>query len=180
MQKTILYASKLSKKSFAQFGQVIETEGSSSFWINEKKCKRFDALADIDVTRSSGHPVISIFKSRPYSIPIKLRIFERHPLGSQAIFPIKSDQFLITIAEDKNGVPYNPKAFLTNGKQGVNIYKNIWHGVLTPIGRQSEFLVVDRSDPDTNLELFELTTPIEVFLPKGSTLIPPQDRDEKC
>ena len=163
MLESEIYATALSKKNFSTFGQVIQADGSSSFWINNNKCERFDALAEIDVTLSTGGPVISIFRSKPYEVPVKLSVFERHPFGSQAFFPLHSDPFLIIIANDKDGMPYKPKAFLTNGNQGVNIGKNVWHGALTPIIKECEFLVVDRSDPKTNLELFELSKPIAVF-----------------
>ena len=64
MPELEIYATSLSKRKFSTFGQVIQADGSSSFWINDNKCERFDALAEIDVTFSTGSPVISIFRSK--------------------------------------------------------------------------------------------------------------------
>ncbi len=46
--------------------------------------------------------------------------------------------------------------------QGVNIAMNIWHGVLTPIGPEADFLCVDRGGEGNNLEEHFFTTPWRV------------------
>ncbi|MBN9135817.1 MAG: ureidoglycolate lyase, partial [Phyllobacterium sp.] len=33
-----------------------------------------------------------------------------------------------------------------------NIHRNIWHGILTPLGGTSDFIVVDRGGDGNNLE----------------------------
>ena len=49
-------------------------------------------------------------------------------------------------------MPGTPRAFLTGPGQGVNIAINTWHGVLTPIGPEADFLCVDRGGEGNNLE----------------------------
>ena len=92
-------------------------------------------------------------------------MLERHPFGSQAFIPLHSDPFLIIVAEDINGKPAVPEVFITNGKQGINIRRNSWHGVLTPIIRECDFLVIDLSDFEPNLEKSFLK---ETFVIKAS------------
>ncbi|WP_037428554.1 ureidoglycolate lyase, partial [Sinorhizobium fredii] len=36
--------------------------------------------------------------------------------------------------------------------QGVNIARNVWHGILTPLNGVSDFVVVDRGGEGCNLE----------------------------
>ena len=83
--------------------------------------------------------------------------------------PLHSNPFLVIVAEDINGKPTTPKVFFTNGTQGINIYKNTWHGVLTPLFTQGDFLVIDRVGPTPNLEEFTLTqkTIIKPIVQKG-------------
>ena len=76
--------------------------------------------------------------------------------------PLHSDPYLVIVADDIYGKPSVPEAFVTNGHQGVNIFKNTWHGVLTPIVNDCDFLVVDLSDCKENLEEFILPESIAV------------------
>ena len=79
---------------------------------------------------------------------------ERHPLGSQAFMPLSPEPFLVIVAADESGKPGIPRAFMTNGSQGVNYPANAWHGVLTPLAGEQRFLVVDRGGDGNNLEEF--------------------------
>jgi len=49
-------------------------------------------------------------------------------------------------------VPVRLRAFAPAPGQGVNIARNTWHGVLTPLEAESDFLVVDRGGEGNNLE----------------------------
>jgi ureidoglycolate lyase len=41
----------------------------------------------------------------------------------------------------------------------VNYLRNVWHGVLTPLGRPARFLIVDRIGTGNNLEEFTYPEP---------------------
>jgi Ureidoglycolate hydrolase len=111
-----------------------------------------------------ARPLISIFRGQPYELPLELRMVERHPLGSQAFFPLSARPFLVIVAPDEAGTPGTPRAFLTGPGQGVNIAMNTWHGVLTPLEAESDFLVVDRGGEGDNLEEFHFPSPYRVVL----------------
>ena len=49
----------------------------------------------------------------------------------------------------------------------MNYPRNLWHGVLTPIGEPQDFLVVDRGGDGTNLEEHFFDEPYEIRLPRG-------------
>ena len=150
----------LSQKKFGLFGDVLETRNNDHLLINDGMCKRYDCLSEITTDDGVGKPSISIFRGKCYELPLKLKLLERHPLGSQAFMPLHSNPFLVIVAKDAGDKPLTPKIFVTNGQQGINIKKNTWHGVLTPIISECDFLVIDRVGPGPNLEEFVLTQEI--------------------
>lgn len=147
----LIRALPLTAQAFAPFGDVIEAKGEPSFQINAGMCDRFHDLARAEVDGEEGEVSISIGHGRPYELPLELTLVERHPLGSQAFIPLQPDPFLVVVAPDDDGTPGRPLAFITAPGQGVNYKKNTWHGVLTPLGRAGDFLIVDRVGPGTNL-----------------------------
>ncbi len=146
----------LTQKQFFRFGDVLEVKNRKHYLINDGRCKRYHQLSEITIDDGVGKSSISIFRGQPYNLPLEITLLERHPLGSQAFMPLHSNPFLVTVAEDVNGKPSTPKVFFTNGMQGINIHKNTWHGVLTPLFTECDFLVVDRVGPSPNLEEFML------------------------
>lgn len=146
-----LVAEPLTATAFAPYGDVIEAAGAS-FPINGGMCDRFHDLARMDFA-GGGRAGISIGSSRPYPLPLRFTLVERHPLGSQAFVPMSEEPFLVVVAPDEGGRPGRPRAFLTAPGQGVNYLRNVWHGVLTPLGRPASFLIVDRIGGEgSNLE----------------------------
>lgn len=152
-------AAPLTAPAFAGFGDVIEARGAPSFQINGGMCDRFHDLARIEFLGEGARAGISVGLGRPYSLPLRLDLVERHPLGSQAFVPMGGDPFLVIVAPDADGVPGTPRAFLTRPGQGVNYLRNVWHGVLTPLGRPAPFLIVDRIGPGENLEEHRFAAP---------------------
>ncbi|SFZ83192.1 ureidoglycolate lyase [Devosia enhydra] len=149
----------LTREAFAPFGQVITTEGAASYPINEGMTDRYNDLAPVELGGETPRPLISIFRGRPYALPLTLKLVERHPLGSQAFMPLAQRPFLVTVAPDEDGRPGQPRSFLVPLSTGINIGRNVWHGVLTPLEAESDFLVVDRGGPGNNLELFHFPDP---------------------
>ena len=142
----------LTREAFAPFGQVIEWEGAPNFPINAGKCTRYHDLAKIETTGEKARPMISLLRGEPYPLPLELSMVERHPLGSQAFVPLTDFPFLVVVAEETEGGPGEPIAFRTAPGQGVNIDRNVWHGILTPLDGVSDFAVVDRGGEGVNLE----------------------------
>ncbi len=147
-----LVAAPLTKEAFAPFGEVIEKSDSQSFLINNGNCRRHHALAQADVTGEGAEVIISIFEGTPYALPHVVSLVERHPLGSQAFYPLGSKEWLVIVCSDQNGAPVNPQAFLASAEQGINLKRGVWHGVLTPLDEPSDFLVIDRGGEGENLE----------------------------
>jgi ureidoglycolate lyase len=145
-----IFAQPLQAEAFDAFGQVIEAGTHPDMVINRGNCARFHDLADLDF--SDGRPGISVFSAKPCRLPLRLSMMERHPLGSQAFIPFHAHAFLVVVASDEGGIPGIPRAFLTNGNQGVNYARSTWHGVLTPLAGDGLFAVVDRIGAGVNLQ----------------------------
>lgn len=158
---TIIKAQTLSSGEFNAYGDIIDTSGEFKS-INQGRCNRYHDLAALDI--SDGRAGISIFKSEHASFPIKVEMMERHPKGSQAFIAMSLDRFLVVVANDDCGKPVAPRAYLTTPGQAVNIHRNVWHGVLTPLAAPGLFAVVDRIGEGSNLEEHWLDTPFSIEL----------------
>lgn len=153
----IIATQPLTKTAFAPYGDVLEAVGAADKLINQGRCGRFHDQASLDF--GDGQAGISIFKSEICVLPIKLELVERHPEGSQAFIPMSLNPFLIVVADDQNGVPVKPRAFISTEGQAINFHRGTWHGVLTPLSEPGLFAVVDRIGTGNNLEEYNFKIP---------------------
>ncbi len=150
----------LTATDFAAYGDVIEVSGEPDKLINAGMCGRYHDRAKMDF--SDGVAGISIFNAKGRQLPYVVDMVERHPEGSQAFIPMTQTCFLVVVADDDNGTPVNPKAFLTCKGQSVNLYRGVWHGVLAPLYDAGQYAVVDRIGAGANLEEFYFETPFVI------------------
>jgi ureidoglycolate lyase len=152
----------LTATAFAPFGDVLDTSGSPDKIINQGLCGRFHDRAALDFGANSdgARAGISIFQAQPRSLPYTLDLVERHPEGSQAFIPMSQHPFLVIVTTDPQATP---RAFLTNGAQGINLHRGTWHGVLTPLHAPGLFAVVDRIGPTPNLEEHSFSLPWTIY-----------------
>ncbi len=158
---TPIFTQPLTARAFAPFGDVLDATGIPDKLINQGLCGRFHDRARLDFG-AGGRAGLSIFDAQPRALPYRLEMMERHPEGSQTFVPMHEQAFLVIVAEDAGNRPGTPLAFLTNGAQGINFHRNIWHGVLTPLASPGRFAVIDRIGTTPNLEEFWFETPWEV------------------
>ena len=150
---------KLSRESFAPFGEVIETAGAEHLIINEGTTERFHDLANIDIESEDGKPLINIFRGSPRPQPIEIKMMERHPLGSQAFIPLQNKSYLIVVAPIGGSVgPEDLQAFEAEGHQGVNYQRDLWHHPLLVLEEGHKFLVIDRGGSGDNCTEHWFTT----------------------
>jgi ureidoglycolate lyase len=154
-----LFIEPLTQQAYAPFGQVIETEGAHHYPINGGMTERYHDLAKVELGGVHPRPLISIARGQPYALPLTLSMVERHPLGSQAFYPLTQRPFLSIVAPDEGGIPGRPRAFLAAPGQGINMAMNTWHAVLTPLGETSDFLIIDRGGEGNNLEEYFFDEP---------------------
>ncbi|BAU90227.1 ureidoglycolate hydrolase [Methylorubrum populi] len=142
----------LTQAAFAPFGTLIDRAGVAPRPMNAGKARRFHDLAQVAVAGVGGRVVIGAVEADPYTLPLRLSLVERHPLGAQAFIPLDAAPFLVVVCPDEGGTPGRPRAFLTAPGQGVCYAPGTWHGVLTPLDRPQDFWVIDRDGPGVNLE----------------------------
>ena len=161
MTRTLL-TEPLTAAAFAPFGDVLDASGPPDRMINAGLCARFHDRARLDI--AGGRAGISIFDATPRALPYDFDLVERHPSGSQAFLPMTAAPFLVIVARDQGGTPGDPRAFLTNGAQGINLHRNTWHGVLAPLAAPGLFAVVDRIGEGPNLQEHLYDRPWRVIL----------------
>ncbi len=148
----------LTRAAFAPFGEVIETVGAERRMINEGTTERFHALATADVHAEGGAAILSLFRTNQRPFPFVVRMLERHPLGSQAFYPLTDHNWLVVVGEGGTRPdPATIRCFRATGRQGVNYARNTWHHPVLALQPQQEFLVMDRAGPGDNLEECWLT-----------------------
>ena len=164
-----ILARPLTAAAFAPWGEVLEAIGPPDKLINQGLCGRFHDRAALDFGPGGavGRAGISVFLAEARTLPYRLEMVERHPLGSQAFLPMTDAPFLVIVAEGDDATPGPIHAFLTNGAQGINLRRGAWHGVLTPLRAPGLFAVVDRIGPEgepgaANLEEHWLPRPLTV------------------
>jgi ureidoglycolate lyase len=146
----------LTADAFAPFGDLIEaSDDGERIPINNGWTTRFNDLAGIDVADGGGRAIVSLFRSKPLD-PLVLKIFERHPLGSQAFVPLQGRPYLVAVARAGAFDPAGVRVFRAAASQGVNYAKGTWHHFLLALEAESDFLVVDREGPGENLDEIEL------------------------
>ena len=141
----------LTSEAFAPFGDVIQKQGHYPEEINYGQTRKYARLAGIDATDEGGEAAVHIYRSRPVSLPFRIELMENHPLGSQAFMPLHQRPFLVVVAPAADRLEFKSiQGFFTNGEQGVNIHKGVWHHHQLSLDEISDYLVIDRSGPGNN------------------------------
>jgi ureidoglycolate lyase len=151
----------LTRERFAPYGDVIETSRERSDAMNEARFERFDDLCKIDLI-NDGRIAVSIARCRtPTSLPLRLDMVERHPLGSQAFVPLSRCKMVIVVAPPEESVDAGAlRAFVTNGRQGINYHRGTWHMPLIAFEVGQEYLIIDRGGEEANCDMHTLDDPI--------------------
>lgn len=152
----------LTAEAFSAFGSVIQASDEAvTLEINQGHAVRYDRLADVDVADGGGAGAISLFRARPLDALV-LRVFERHPLGSQSFVPLSGRPYLVAVAPAGDFDAAGVRLFRAEGHQGVHYKKGVWHHFLLVLDAESDFLVVDRAGPGDNCEEIALAPGDEI------------------
>jgi ureidoglycolate lyase len=158
----LLTPEPLTAEAFAPFGSVIEaSDDAVKLDINQGHAIRYDRLAEIDVADEGGVGAISLFRAQPLD-ELVLRMFERHPFGSQSFVPLSGRPYLVAVAPTGAFDVAKVRLFHAEGHQGVHYKKGVWHHFLLVLDAQSDFLVVDRAGPGDNCEEIALAPGDEI------------------
>ncbi len=154
-----LSAEPLTGDRFKEFGEVIEATSDRISAMNEARFNRFDGLAAVDV--GDGEVTVSIARCRvATSLPYCVDVVERHPLGSQAFVPLQPCRMLLIVAPPGEVDAGRFRAFVSNGRQGINYRRGTWHMPLIAFKHGDEFLIIDRAAGEPNCDTHTLDEPI--------------------
>lgn len=155
----ILTPKPLTAEAFIPYGEVVSTgSAKKEFSMNYGLATRYFDLANIDIEEKSGKTCISLVQSNAITFPFTVEKMEYHPLGSQLFYPLCDRPFLVLVSTPAETLDTNKlELFITDGKQGVNYNKNVWHHYLMPLYDDSGFIVVDRNGNDENCIETQLT-----------------------
>ena len=149
--KITIKPTKITKKKFSKFGELINTKNKKPIIINNGYAKRFHDLGKINTSSKKGNPIISIFSAKKRSFQMKIDMMEKHPLGSQAFIPMKETTFLVFVAPKGKKPDVNKiKSFIVPEQTGINYKPGTWHFPLIST-EDMNFLVVDRKGSGDNL-----------------------------
>jgi ureidoglycolate lyase len=158
----------LTPERFAPFGDVVSASPATRQAMNEARLERFNDLARLNIDmHGDGHTAISIARCRmPTRLPYTFDMIELHPLGSQMFVPLNGQRFVVVVAPAGESADVEDlRAFVTNGHQGINYHRGVWHMPLIALEAGQEFLIVDRAGEGVNCE--------ELVLPERVTLLAP-------
>lgn len=165
MTRFDLHPELLTPEAFSGFGDVITRDGAEQRVINDGTTTRFHDLANIDVADEGGHTLFNIFRGVAAELPLRLRLMERHPIGSQVFWPLLENPFLIVVA------PAGPapglddlRAFHVPAGMGINYAKGVWHHPLIAAHVAADFLVIDRGGDGHNLDEVRFPDDVDVML----------------
>ncbi|MEQ9270233.1 ureidoglycolate lyase [Marinobacter salarius] len=160
-----LRAEPLTRQAFAPFGDVIEVaEDNQVIPINYGSTERHHDLAALDVEDGGGRAIVSIFRTRPVSLPFRVKVMERHPLGSQAFIMTTGNPYLVVVAPPGEFEPAALRAFQAAPGQGVNYHKGVWHHYCLGLYAVNDFLVIDRAGAGDNCEEIAIPGKLQIYI----------------
>ena len=145
MNNLILTPEILTAENFSQFGQVISLEQKDFLTINDGYAKKYPELATIDTQEHGGTTTVHIYVAKKRQFPLQINMLEKHPFFSQTFIPKDNQPFLVVVApaSDEPNIK-DIRAFISNGEQGVNYSRGVWHFPLISVKDGAQFIVIDR------------------------------------
>ena len=165
MSLRTLHVEQLTAEAFAPFGDVIEAgEHARRIDINYGNTVRFHDLASLELSTDGGRAGVSIFRTKPLPLPIKVEVMEYHPKSSQAFVPLSPYPYLVVVARKGPFDASTMRVFLAGPGQGVNYHAGTWHHFSLALEGESDFLVIDRIADDDNCVEHQLAPDEQVLI----------------
>jgi ureidoglycolate lyase len=167
VNERLLQPVPITQDLFAPYGDVIEARAAASAAMNSSRFERFHDLAQVDVSDEGGRVGLSIARCKTAAtFPHRIEMVERHPHGTQAFIPLSPFVFVVAVAPAAERFdPQSLRAFVTDGTQGVNYRKGVWHMPLIALQAGQSFLIVDRRPTGDNCDECALAEPLQLVAP---------------
>ena len=142
----IITARPIDTDSFAPYGQLLDVP---------PKPGRYDFQAELFNGRSDAKPNLLLARANGISLPLDMKVMERHPHSSQAFFPLDAERYIVMVcpgAADGSPDMARLDAFLIPGNLGINYNPGTWHHPMTALDSPANFAALvweDGSEADT-------------------------------
>lgn len=153
---------RLTAEAFGPYGDVIDASGNPSYLANGGAAQVHRDIAAVDLAADGGRVCVSVVRTAPTALPLRITVMERHPLGSQAFVPLDGAECLVVVAPAGDLNASAIVAFQCSPSQGVNYRRGTWHHPLIALHGASDFVVIDRQGEGENLELVAITEPLVI------------------
>jgi len=168
----IVRAEPLTPEGFAPFGDVVSAGLREGLSANQGTAVRFDHAARLYNDRATARPNLAVFRSTPLSLPIELKLLERHPCSTQSFLPLKCARFLVCVAQTlPDGGPdiRALRAFVCGPGHGINYREGTWHHPIIALEASAEFAMLAWEDGGPgDCEERALVFPVQVEVPPPS------------
>lgn len=163
MSEMTLQLQPLTAEAFAPYGDVIERRADRRLPMNADRFTRYNDLASVDVGNEAAAVNVSIIDCVVVSsLPYDITVLERHPKGSQAFIPLDQKPFVVVVTDAASAPDLSRlQAFRSDGRQGINMHRGVWHIPLIGFSEGQTLLIVDYKGGN-NCDTFELTTPVRL------------------
>lgn len=144
-----------------KFGSVLDRNLTQKIAINQSTTTRFHKMATVKAFPPDAEVILSIFSGINRGYPLEINMMERHPIGTQAFFPLSEEPWLVVVAPDSGDKPDEKRmqCFLAAGNQGVQYNCNVWHHPLLILAEKQDFFIVDRDTDCNNLHEYFFDKP---------------------
>ena len=165
MSTRTLQLQPLTAEAFASFGTVVELDEMDPLPINEGYTLKFGDLLPLDCKHEGGRVAMHFYRSKARSLPIELEGMERHPLGSQAFWPLQNQPYAVVVAPPSEKLDESAiQGFITSGRQAIQYHRGTWHHYQISLDADTDFIVLDREGPGNNCDEIALATPLTILL----------------
>lgn len=163
MEHATLTLQPLTANAFVPFGAVVDVSNLNPEAINDGNTLKFADLLPFDCDHKGGRVAAHLYQSRAQQLPLKIHSLERHPLGSQAFWPLSGQPYVVIVAPaaavpDESAI----RAFLAGGDQAIQYHRGTWHHYQVSLEADCDYLVLDREGPGNNCDIYELVRPLVI------------------
>ena len=155
----------LTPESFSPYGDVIDSEQIGiTETINYGLTKRHTRHSLVDTHANNGKTAMRLFDTEPVTLPFKIIVMERHPLGSQAFINLGVSPYMIIVGQAGNFDASKLRAFIAKSSQSINYSKGTWHHYCLCLEARTRFMVIDRLGPGSNCEEAHIAKNMEILV----------------
>lgn len=162
-----LKVAPLTREAFRRFGDVLDASGAADAVANAGAARIYRERAVADFGEQDGRIGFNVVRTAPRSLSIMIDGMERHPLGAQMFVPLGGADWLVVVAPIGKLDPDAVVAFRVQSGQAVNYRRGVWHSPLIALGRESDFLVIERAGEGANLDFESLAAPFIITSLEG-------------